>query len=114
GGSAGVLFVGPRGTDVSRVHGVTLQHVGMLRRPTVASGRVCGPPRTAPVDSAAASPMVLPGNARPAPTRRRVVPVCVTSGRAEAAGAATLSMGGVSVRRWLYATFLKPAIDRLF
>src|SRR5439155_25967870 len=111
-----VLLVVPPGTDVTRIRGVTLQHVGMLRRPPVASGRVCGPPRTAPVDTGAANPVLLPGGAGSASARvpRRVVPVCVTAGRAEPAGAATLFMGDVPVRRWLYATFIRPAIDRLF
>jgi hypothetical protein len=108
-----VLVVLPPGTDVAHIREVTLQHVGMLRRPTVASGRVCGPPRTAPVDTGAANPVLLRGKADAGPARRRVVPVCVTSGRADSAGAATLSMGDVPVRRWLYATFIRPAIDRL-
>ena len=108
-----VLVVVPRGTDPSRIGDITLQRAGMLWHPRVASGHACGPARDVPVDPGAGSPILLGRTVAVPPVRRLAVPVCLTSGRAEASGYATLSTGHVSARRWLYLTFVKPAIDRL-
>jgi hypothetical protein len=110
-GRGTVLVVLPPGTDVAGIRGVTLHQAGMLRRPVVATGRVCGPARNELVDATAGSPV---RSTHDAPVLRRVVPVCVRSGRADASGPATLSTGDVPLRRWLYLTFFKPALNRLF
>jgi len=108
-----VLVVVPRGTDPSRIGDITLQRAGMLWHPRVASGHACGPARDVPVDPGAGSPILLGRTVAVLPVRRRAVPVCLTSGRAEESGYSTLSTGHVSARRWLYLPFVKPAIDRL-